>query len=206
MATKYTDELQDAIRIGTSGPDAAPGLAAAIAERAAREGLIDVAYCEIESPIGTLTAASTSQGLVMLSFPGYPLGETLNELAERIGPRVLQAPTRFDTVRRELDEYFHGRRRDFDLDLDWRLMGGFTLKVLEQTNRIPFGETRSYAEMAALAGSPRAFRAAGSALGANPIPIIIPCHRVLRSGGGIGGYGGGLPVKRTLLAIEGVEI
>lgn len=206
MAKQGSNELRNAIRRGTDGPPAAAALGPAIAGRALSEGLLDVAWSQIDSPVGTLTAASTPRGLVMLSFPGYPLAETLGELAERIGPRVLEAPQRFDRVRRELEEYFEGRRRQFDLELDWRLIGGFTLRVLEQTNRIPFGETRSYSEMAALAGSPRAFRAAGSALGANPIPIIIPCHRVLRTGGGIGGYGGGLPVKRTLLELEGVTI
>ena len=127
----------------------------------------------------------------------------LESLAERISPRLLEAPARLDPVRRELDEYFAGRRREFDLPLDWRLTGGFTRKVLRETARIPFGETRSYMQMAASAGSPRAHRAAGSALGANPIPIVVPCHRVLRSGGGLGGYGGGLEVKRELLRLEG---
>ena len=107
-------------------------------------------------------------------------------------------------MRRELDEYFEGERREFDLPLDWRLTSGFVNKVLRETARIPFGETRSYGEMAASAGSPRAFRAAGSALGANPIPIVVPCHRVLRSGGALGGYGGGLDVKMKLLELEGV--
>jgi len=206
MAASKASELTDAIRAGTSGRTDTAALAEAVAERASGEGLLDIAYCEIDSPLGRLTAAATEGGLVMLSFPNHPLDQTLEELAERIGPRVLEAPSRFDSLRRELEEYFDGRRRSFDIELDWRLIRGFTLKVLDQTNRIPFGETRSYAEMAVAAGSPRAFRAAGSALGANPIPIIIPCHRVLRSGGGIGGYGGGLPVKRTLLGIEGIEI
>jgi methylated-DNA-[protein]-cysteine S-methyltransferase len=128
----------------------------------------------------------------------------LERLARKISPRVFEAPARFDELRRELDEYFERRRREFELPLDWRLTRGFVCTVLKQTNRIPYGETRSYAEMAELAGSPRAFRAAGSALGANPIPIVVPCHRVLRSGGGLGGYGGGLDVKRRLLQIEGV--
>ena len=128
----------------------------------------------------------------------------LEALAERISPRLLEAPARLDPVRRELDEYFAGKRQQFDLELDWQLTSGFRQQVLRETAAIPFGETRTYMEMAASAGSPRAHRAAGSALGANPIPIIVPCHRVLRSGGGLGGYGGGLDVKRELLTLEGV--
>ena len=130
--------------------------------------------------------------------------DILERLAAAIGPRVVEAPAALERVRRELGEYFEGRRREFELPLDWRLTRGFVRKVLTETARIPFGETRTYAEIATVAGSPRAFRAAGSALGANPIPIVVPCHRVLRKGGGMGGYGGGLEVKRRLLEIEGV--
>ena len=179
-------------------------LSAAIAERAEGEGLLDLAYCEVESPLGTLLAVATSTGLVKLGYPNVPAEEQLEELAARVSPRLLEAPARLDPLRRELDQYFAGERRDFDLALDWRLTAGFVQRVLRETARIPFGQTRSYAEMASSAGSPRAFRAAGSALGANPIPIVVPCHRVLRSGGGLGGYGGGLAVKEQLLRLEGV--
>jgi len=196
-------DVREAVREATAGPLDAAALRAGLAKRAAEEGVLDLAYCEIESPVGNLLAVATDAGLVQLGYPLQPRDEMLESLAERISPRLLEAPARLDPVRRELDEYFAGRRREFDLPLDWQLTGGFTRKVLRETARIPFGETRSYMQMAASAGSPRAHRAAGSALGANPIPIVVPCHRVLRSGGGLGGYGGGLEVKRELLRLEG---
>lgn len=176
-----------------------------LADAADAEGMLDLAYCEVDSPLGTLLAVATPEGLVKLGYPNHPFGEQLERLAAEVSPRLLEAPGRMglDEVRRELDEYFRGERRSFDVPLDWRLTSGFVNRVLRETARIPFGETRSYAEMAASAGSPRAFRAAGSALGANPIPIVVPCHRVLRSGGALGGYGGGLEVKRALLELEG---
>ena len=179
-------------------------ITARLAARAEAEGLLEVAYCEIDSPVGPLLASATSRGLVALGLPNLVVDEQLAQLAARISPRLLEAPARLDPVRRELEEYFEGNRRDFDLDLDWRLTGGFTRKILRATARIPFGETRSYGQMATSAGSPRAFRAAGSALGSNPIPIVVPCHRVLRTGGALGGYAGGLDVKRHLLELEGV--
>ncbi|MBK5117697.1 MAG: methylated-DNA--[protein]-cysteine S-methyltransferase, partial [Thermoleophilia bacterium] len=161
------------------------------------------AYSSVDSPVGTLMVAGTDEGLVRLGLAGTDHGSMLEQLAAAIGPRVVETSVRFDPLRRELEEYFEGRRRRFEFPLDWRLTSGFVRTVLERTAEIPFGSTRTYAEMATLAGSPRAFRAAGSALGANPIPILVPCHRVLRKGGGLGGYAGGLDTKRTLLRIEG---
>lgn len=174
-----------------------------IAARAAAEDLIEVAVGEVDTPVGTLLAAATESGLVRLSFPHPDQEQMIDDLAAAIGPRVVELPSRFDPLRRQLEEYFEGRRRGFDLQLDWQLSGGFVRKVLVETARIPYGETRSYAQVAAAVGSPRAYRAAGSALGANPIPIVVPCHRVLRTGGALGGYGGGLGVKQRLLTIEG---
>jgi methylated-DNA-[protein]-cysteine S-methyltransferase len=179
-------------------------VAGRVADAGARDGLVEVAFATTDSPIGELVLAATDEGLVRVGWASDDRDLILNELSESIGPRVLEMPARLDDVRRQLDEYFAGRRTVFDLDLDWRLSRGFVRAVLTETWRIPFGETRTYAEMAAAAGSPRAFRAAGSALGANPIPVIVPCHRVLRSGGALGGYGGGLPVKQQLLELEGV--
>lgn len=178
-------------------------LSAAVGRRAAAEGILDLAYADLDSPLGTLLAVRTPAGLVHLGYPNRPHDAQLEELAVRVSPRIVEAPAALDEVRRELDEYFAGRRRRFALDLDWQLTAGFVRAVLERTAAIPFGQTRTYGEIAAAAGSPRAFRAAGSALGANPIPIVVPCHRVLRSGGGLGGYGGGLDVKRILLELEG---
>ena len=128
----------------------------------------------------------------------------MEELATRISPRVLEAPARLDPVRRELDEYFEGRRHEFDLPVDWSVLRGFTRGVLRATAKIGFGETGTYASVATAAGSPRAARAAGNSLGSNPMPIVVPCHRVLRTGGGIGGYTGGLERKQFLLRLEGV--
>jgi methylated-DNA-[protein]-cysteine S-methyltransferase len=172
-------------------------------ERAASEGLLDVAYATVDSPLGTLTVAATPRGLVALGLPNRAPEDVAQELASRISPRVLEVPARLDPVRRELDLYFAGELHDFDLPLDWQLSRGFRLEVLRQTARIPYGSTLSYKQIAARAGSERAVRAAGSALGANPIPIVVPCHRVLRTGGALGGYGGGLPMKESLLRLEG---
>lgn len=173
-------------------------------ERAAEEGLVDVAYDAVDSPIGTLLVATTDEGLVRISFHSEAEDLVLEELARRVSPRVVKAPGKVALVARELDEYFAGRRKDFDVPLDWRLVGPYARKVLTATAAIPFGEVSTYREVARKAGNPAASRAAGNALGSNPIPVVVPCHRVLRTGGGLGGYGGGLDVKETLLRLEGV--
>jgi methylated-DNA-[protein]-cysteine S-methyltransferase len=177
---------------------------ASLAQRAAADGLLDVAHGTVESPLGTLTVMVTPQGLVRLSYPGEGIDEQLQELADRVSPRILAAPERIDEVRRQLDAYFEHRRHSFDLPIDWRLVRGFAGEVLRATARIPFGSVSSYREVATRAGSPNAYRAAGNALGSNPIPIVVPCHRVLHAGGGLGGYTGGLERKRYLLELEGV--
>ena len=175
-----------------------------LAERAAEEGLLDVAYTSVDSPLGALVVAATPKGLVRVSYTEFR-GEddVLEDLARRVSPRVLEAPAKLDPVRRELDEYFEGRRTSFDVPIDWSLTRGFTRGVLQATARIPFGATSSYGQIAARAGSPRASRAAGNALGANPMPVVVPCHRVLRTGGALGGYTGGLHRKEFLLRLEG---
>jgi methylated-DNA-[protein]-cysteine S-methyltransferase len=173
--------------------------------RAAADGLLDVAYCEVDTPVGRVVAARTPRGLARLAYEDTNLGidAVLESLAARLSPRILEAPARLDDVRRELDEYFDGSRHDFSVPVDLALVRGpFATRLLEATARIPFGATSSYAAVAAAAGSPRAVRAAGNALGANPIPIVVPCHRVLRSGGALGGYTGGLDRKRRLLSLE----
>jgi methylated-DNA-[protein]-cysteine S-methyltransferase len=173
-------------------------------EAAAERGLLDVAYTTLDSPVGSVVVAATQRGLVRIAYGRMtPTYEVVEELAQRISPRVLEAPSYFDGVRRELEEYFEGRRTSFDLPLDWSLTGGFTQRVLRRTAKIPYGEVSTYQQMAAAAGNERAVRAAGNALGSNPIPIIVPCHRVLRTGGGLGGYGGGLETKEFLLRLEG---
>jgi methylated-DNA-[protein]-cysteine S-methyltransferase len=174
--------------------------------RAEADGLVDVAYASVDSPMGTMLVAATDRGLVALSLPNHDPDLTLALLAGQVSPRVMEVPARLDDVRRQLDEYFAGRRKRFDLRLDWQLIHGFHTRVLEQTAGIPYGGVSTYKEVAARAGSPLAVRAAGNALATNPIPIVIPCHRVLRTGGGLGGYGGGLDMKARLLALEGAQV
>jgi methylated-DNA-[protein]-cysteine S-methyltransferase len=201
--------LEAALRSSAAAlPEApSPELDRRIAERAASEELLDVAYATVDSPLGRLVVAATSRGLVRLAYAeSQSDARVLEELARKVSPRILEAPARLEAVRRELDEYFEGRRTEFDLPLDWELTRGFTSRVLQATARIAFGSTSTYAEVATQAGSPRAVRAAGNALGANPLPVVVPCHRVLRTGGGIGGYTGGLERKEYLLRLEGVLV
>jgi methylated-DNA-[protein]-cysteine S-methyltransferase len=172
--------------------------------RADEDGLLDVAYARLDTPLGEAMVAATPRGLVRLALPSEDLDRVVADLAEDLSPRVLEFPARLDPVRRELDEYFEGRRDHFELALDWRLSHpGFYRRVLRATSRVPFGEVITYGDAAERAGNPRAFRAAGSALGSNPIPIVVPCHRVIRAGGEIGNYGGGAEMKRFLLRLEG---
>jgi len=175
-----------------------------LADRAAAEGLLDIAYTTAESPFGTLLLATTPRGLVRLGLPNQDREELLEDLAARVSPRLLEAPAQLDEARRELDLYFEGKLTEFDLPVDWRLTDGFRGRVQRAIARIPYGKTRSYTEMARRAGNERAVRAAGTACGTNPIPIVVPCHRVLRTGGALGGYGGGLPMKEALLQMEGI--
>jgi methylated-DNA-[protein]-cysteine S-methyltransferase len=175
-----------------------------LAERASDEGLLDVAYATAGSPFGDLLLARTPTGLVRVGLPNQDAEELLVDLATRVSPRVLEAPARLDDARREIDLYFAGKLTEFDLPLDWRLSRDFRLEVLRAIARIPYGQTRSYTQMATKAGNERAVRAAGTACGTNPLPLVVPCHRVLRSGGALGGYGGGVAMKEGLLRLEGV--
>ncbi|HVW46311.1 MAG TPA: methylated-DNA--[protein]-cysteine S-methyltransferase [Solirubrobacterales bacterium] len=175
---------------------------AALRERAAAEGLLDVAYATADSPFGPLLLAKTPRGLVRLGLPGEDAEAMLADLAGRISPRVLEDPARLDEERRELDDYFAGRRHAFELPIDWQLSHGFLLRARQGIAAIPYGETRTYTDLARAAGNERAVRAAGSACSRNPIPLVVPCHRVLRSDGSLGGYAGGLEMKRRLLELE----
>lgn len=174
-----------------------------VGSAAAATGLLDVAYATLDTPLGTLLLASTPRGLVRLAYlDSSDEDAVLAALAARVSPRILRAPRRLDEPRRELDEYLTGARRRFELALDWQLVRGFGRRVLEATAGIPYGAVSTYKQVADAAGNARASRAAGNALGSNPLPIIVPCHRVLHSTGGLGGYTGGLERKRMLLAIE----
>ena len=195
-----SDQIEQELRQSASAAAELPDLT----EAAATAGLLDVAYATLDSPVGRLLVAVTPRGLVRLAYLDAGEEETsvLEQLASTVSPRVLAAPRKLDEPRRELDQYFAGRRQQFELPLDWQLTRGFGRRVLEATARIPFGATATYKQVATEAGNARAYRAAGNALGSNPIPIIVPCHRILHSGGGLGGYTGGLERKRVLLAVE----
>ena len=185
------------------GPDEWERVRANLALRASAEGLIDVAFERHESPLGTILLGATQQGLVRVGLPAEGEDTVLEELARRISPRVLRLPHNTLTdARQQLDEYFDGRRHTFDVALDWQLSRGFRREVLLVTAQIPYGHTASYREIATEAGRPRAIRAAGSALATNPLPVIVPCHRVLPTSGGLGGYRGGREAKAQLLALE----
>ena len=199
-----TNTPEDLIRkAAIAPPDVAEDAARRFAERAAADGLVDVAYATTDSPFGPITLAATERGLVRLNLPRYDADDFLARLSQEISPAILELPARLDPVRRELDDYFEGRLKKFSVSLDWQLIHGFQEKVLRRTYAIPYGKTLTYGEVAAEAGNPRAFRAAGTALGRNPIPLIVPCHRVTRSGGVPGNYGGGPEMKRALLEMEG---
>jgi methylated-DNA-[protein]-cysteine S-methyltransferase len=195
-----TNSILDAIP--THDPDAAARLHEKLVLEAEAEGILDIGYRTIDTPIGTLLLAATEHGLVRVAFAleGHEL--VLERLASVISPRILHAPHRLDAATRQLDEYFAGTRTRFDLPLDWRLAKGFRLSVIQQLPTIEYGHTASYAELAAAAGNPRAVRAVGTACATNPLPIVVPCHRVVRSDGTIGQYLGGTPVKVTLLELE----
>ncbi len=201
------DELETMLETARTAPLADDPARAAVrfADRAAAEGLADVAYATFDSPLGRLLTAATPRGLVRLAYDHNDFDAVLDGLAARVSPRVIEALERLDEVRRALEDYFAGERRHFELAIDWTLVGPFGRRVLEATAGIAYGDVSTYSEVAARAGNPRASRATGNALGANPVPIVVPCHRVLRTGGGLGGYTGGLDNKRALLAIEGVE-
>jgi methylated-DNA-[protein]-cysteine S-methyltransferase len=165
-------------------------------------GLLDVAYTTIGSPVGTLLLAATPAGLVRVAYDREGHDGVLEALAQRLSPRVLRAPRRLDAAARELDEYFAGRRRAFDLPLDLSMSTGFRQLVQRHLPGIGYGQTRTYRQVAELVGNPKAVRAVGTACATNPLPVVVPCHRVLRSDGTPGGYVGGLAAKTTLLNLE----
>jgi methylated-DNA-[protein]-cysteine S-methyltransferase len=195
--------LQASGGAAATSAEAARMAAQRLSEHVAEQGLADVNYATFDSPFGELLLAASEQGLLRLAFPEENADEVLERLATRVSPRIVESPARLDRIRRELDEYFEGRRREFELPLDWTLVGPFGRRVLGATARIPYGRVLTYTDVATEAGSPRGSRAAGNALGANPIPIVVPCHRVLRGSGALGGYAGGLPRKQFLLELEG---
>jgi methylated-DNA-[protein]-cysteine S-methyltransferase len=203
--TENTEDTEIAAVL-TAEPRPDPATAARLHDRlvaaAARDGLLDVAYRTVDSPVGALLLAATDAGLVRVAFAGQDHDAVLAQLAEVVSPRVLAAPARLDPAVRQLEEYFAGRRRDFQVPLDFRLSRGFRRQVLAHLTEIDYGATESYAQVAAAAGNPRAVRAVGSACATNPLPLVVPCHRVVRSDGSSGGYAGGAQAKQLLLALE----
>ena len=185
-------------------PDELRGLRERLAAAAQAEGILDIAYRTVDSPVGPLLLAATDVGLVRVAYPREDHDTVLQTLADRISPRILHAPARLDTTARQLEEYFTGSRKTFDVVLDWRLSAGFRASVLHRLPDIGYGHTASYATVAALAGNPKAVRAVGTACATNPLPVVVPCHRVVRSDGSMGGYLGGVEAKRTLLTLEDV--
>ena len=188
--------------ISTDEPETMTRLHDQLVAAADAEQLLDVAYRTVDSPVGTLLLAATDQGLVRVAYQVEHHDQVLQSLAQRVSPRILRAPRRLDQVARQLAEYFEGERREFVLPLDFRLAHGFRREVLGRLRMINYGRTESYSQVAAATGHPRAVRAVGTACATNPLPVIVPCHRVLRSDGKLGGYIGGLQIKAALLSLE----
>ena len=202
MTTPETDPAALLAHLYDPDPAALSRLRDSLVGDAAAAGLLDVAYRTLDTPVGTLLLAATEQGLVRVAFDIEDHDQVLVTLADKISPRILLSPGRLDSAARQLDEYFTGSRRAFDLPLDFRLASGFRRSVLAHLPDISYGTTESYTQVALAAGSPRAVRAVGTACATNPIPVVVPCHRVVRSDGTFGGYRGGAAAKRLLLTME----
>jgi methylated-DNA-[protein]-cysteine S-methyltransferase len=196
------DLIDDLTRAYPDAPERLNRLRDQLAAAAQADGVLDVAYRTVDSPVGALLLAATDLGLVRVAFASEDHDAVLQGLSERISPRVLNAPARLDATARQLAEYFAGQRHAFDVALDWRLSTGFRSTVLHHLTDIDYGHTASYATVAQLAGNPKAVRAVGTACATNPLPVVVPCHRVVRSDGSMGGYRGGPDAKRVLLDLE----
>ncbi|MCV7423919.1 methylated-DNA--[protein]-cysteine S-methyltransferase [Mycobacterium yunnanensis] len=194
--------IHDLTRLTQPSPDKLAELHQRLTAAAQRDGLLDIAYRTVDTAVGPLLLAATEQGLVRVAYAREDHDTVLAQLASDISPRILHEPTRLDLAAREIDEYFTGTRRSFDLPLDWRLTAGFRSAVLHHLSTIGYGQTASYATVARLAGNPKAVRAVGTACAKNPLPVVVPCHRVVRSDGTMGGYLGGPEAKQLLLDLE----
>ena len=194
--------MNDLLGLTTPSAGDLAALHARLEREAERAGVLDVAYTTIDSPVGPLLLAATERGLVRVAYEREGHDRVLDTLAARLSPRILRAPKRLDTARRELDEYFTGGRTAIDLPLDFALSGGFRETVQRELTRIAYGHTLSYRDVATIVGNPLAVRAVGTACATNPLPVVVPCHRVLRADGGLGGYIGGPDAKTALLTLE----
>ena len=203
MSINYEQQAQDLLAAVPEVTEAQlRALRERLAVRAEAEGVLDVAYRTLDTPVGSLLLAATKQGLVRVAYPAQGHDQVLQTLAAQLSPRILNAPARLDAAARQVEEYFAGRRRAFDLPLDFRLSRGFRRIVLGHLPGIGYGHTASYAVVAAAAGRPRAVRAVGTACATNPLPVVVPCHRVIRADGRLGGYAGGPVAKQALLTLE----
>ncbi|HEV3267545.1 MAG TPA: methylated-DNA--[protein]-cysteine S-methyltransferase [Acidimicrobiales bacterium] len=194
--------ISDLHALTSPRPGTLEGLHRRLEDSAIRANILDVAYTTIDTPVGTLLLAATERGLLRIGFETEGLDKVVNDLSREFSSRVLKSPKRLDVVAFEIDEYFNRRRTSFDLALDFSLSNGFRLLVQQFLSSIAYGTTESYKQVAALVGNPKAVRAVGTACATNPLPIVVPCHRVLRTDGGLGGYLGGLDVKAALLSLE----
>jgi len=200
--TDETGLAVDLVRAVSDAPDHVNELHERPAAAARVQGVLDVGYRTLDSPVGSLLLAATELGLVRVAFSCEDHDAVLGDLSARISPRIFPDTARLDDAARELEQYFVGRRRMFEVALDWRLSSGFRGSVLHRLPEIAFGRTATYAAVARLSGNPGAVRAVGTACATNPLPIVVPCHRVVRSDGGMGGYLGGVEAKRALLSLE----
>jgi methylated-DNA-[protein]-cysteine S-methyltransferase len=196
------DLIRDLARITEPTPDSMAVLRARLAASAEHDGILDVAYRVLDTRVGPLLLAATEYGLVRVAYASEGHDTVLQALADKISPRILESPARLDSIAGQLDDYFAGARHTFDVPLDWRLSAGFRSTVLHHLRDIGYGHTASYAAVAQLVGNPKAVRAVGSACATNPLPVVVPCHRVVRSDGTMGGYIGGPDAKRALLTLE----
>jgi methylated-DNA-[protein]-cysteine S-methyltransferase len=198
-------DVTQALTLATNGqPDTLRRLQERLSSSAEAQGILDVGYRTVDTPVGSLLLASTQLGLVRVAYANEDHEAVLQSLADQISPRILRSASRLEAAARQLDEYFSGRRHAFDVSLDWRLSKGFRSTVLHALASIGYGHTATYAAVARLAGNPKAVRAVGSACATNPLPVVVPCHRVVRSDGAMGEYLGGVDAKRTLLRLESV--
>lgn len=193
-------DLETQLKTGPAPDQGYDALVARALSRAEAEGVADVAWVDYDAPTGTHRLVATERGLLAVSL--LDLDGHLELIAKQVSPRIVRLPARLDPVRRQLDEYFAGQRHEFDLPLDWALSHGFRRAVLDELAKVPYGQIVTYLDLAGRAGNPKASRAVGSAMATNPLPIVVPCHRVIRTDGSLGGYGGGLPMKQHLLALE----
>ena len=201
MPDEIETMLRQAAKVDVT--DAADAALRGAIRAADRAGVVDVTVATMDSPFGEILLAVTRRGLVRVAFQWHEHGDVVEDLTERLSPRLVESPERLDDLRRQFDDYFEGRRRKIDVRVDYSLAHGFRRQAMQAARRIPVGHTETYGEVAERVGHPRAARAVGTAMAQNPVAIVVPCHRVVPAGGGVGSYGGGPAMKQALLEMEG---